>query len=192
VPLSPTALIDIMWLAVLAIWLGAALITKRTVRKQPVRARLIHSCILFTAWLLLFERHLWDWAPPLRWQLLAESPATEWTAFVLTLTGLGFAIWARFYIGQNWSGTVTVKENHELMRGGPYAIVRHPIYSGLLLALLGTALAAGEVRGLVAAAIASIEFKRKSMLEERYMVDAFGQQYEAYRQRVKGLIPWMW
>ena len=79
----------------------------------------------------------------------------------MVAAGLAFAVWARVYLGRNWSGTVTVKQDHELIRSGPYGFVRHPIYTGLLLAMLGTAIAIGEWRGLVAFALFTIGFLLK-------------------------------
>jgi len=102
------------------------------------------------------------------------------------------AIWSRFYIGRNWSATVTVKEGHELIRSGPYSVVRHPIYSGFLLALLGTAIYMGQVRGLVAVGLAMIVWKIKSLREESFMQSEFGEQYVQYRRHVKGLVPFIW
>jgi protein-S-isoprenylcysteine O-methyltransferase Ste14 len=109
----------------------------------------------------------------------------------LTLAGAGFAIWARAYLGRNWSAIVTIKEDHRMVRSGPYALVRHPIYSGFLLALLGSALALGEVRGLVAVALAFLAWWFKSRLEEQFMEQRFGAEYAVYKRRVKALIPFV-
>ena len=114
-----------------------------------------------------------------------------WTGFAVTVAGAAFAIWARLLLGANWSATVTVKQNHELKRTGPYAIVRHPIYSGFLLAMLGTAIAYGEIRGLIALLIALIAWRVKSLIEERFMMDQFGEQYVQYKREVRALIPFV-
>lgn len=71
-----------------------------------------------------------------------------WLGLLMVICGLAFAVWARIHLGRNWSGTVTVKEDHELIRSGPYGIVRHPIYTGLLLAIAGTAIVFGEWRAV--------------------------------------------
>jgi protein-S-isoprenylcysteine O-methyltransferase len=105
---------------------------------------------------------------------------------------MAFTLWARFFLGRNWSGTVTVKVNHELIRGGPYGTVRHPIYMGLSLAFLGTAIGFGELRGLVGLPILVFGWKYKANVEERFMIGQFGAQYERYRREVKGLIPFIW
>jgi protein-S-isoprenylcysteine O-methyltransferase Ste14 len=100
-----------------------------------------------------------------------------------------FTVWARVYLGGNWSGIVTIKHDHELIASGPYAIVRHPIYTGLLVAFIGSAVARGEWRGVLAVLIAWMALWRKLRLEERWMAERFGQQYEAYCRRVPALVP---
>jgi protein-S-isoprenylcysteine O-methyltransferase len=87
---------------------------------------------------------------------------------------------------------VTLKEDHTLVQSGPYRIVRHPIYTGLLFALLGTAIALGELRCFLGVLLAAIAWKIKSMSEETLMVQQFGDQYARYREQVKGLVPYLW
>jgi protein-S-isoprenylcysteine O-methyltransferase Ste14 len=131
----------------------------------------------------------------LEWTSTRFVPSTlGWQSFgaALTVAGVAVAIWSRFYLGRNWSGTVTVKQDHELIRSGPYGVVRHPIYSGGLLAILGTAIYVGEVRGLGALVLALIAWKIKSLHEESFMESEFGEQYLQYRQQVKALVPFVW
>jgi protein-S-isoprenylcysteine O-methyltransferase Ste14 len=96
------------------------------------------------------------------------------------------------HIGRNWSGVVTVKQDHEMVRSGPYAIVRHPIYSGLLLAFLGTAVARGDWQALLAVPLVLVAFLRKIRLEERWMAEQFPRDYPAYRTRVPALVPFLY
>ena len=105
--------------------------------------------------------------------------------------GIAFAVWARHYLGRNWSGTVTVKQDHELIRSGPYRLVRHPIYTGLLLAILGTAVAFGEWRGLLAFALLTGSLLLKLRVEERFMGESFPNEYARYRAEVPALIPFV-
>ena len=111
---------------------------------------------------------------------------------MITALGVAFALAARFFLGKNWSGWVTVKKGHQLIRSGPYAVVRHPIYSGVLLGILGTAIVVGEVRGLVAMAFAALGLGLKSFQEERFMEEEFGSEYRDYTRRVKAMIPLLW
>lgn len=154
-----------------------------------------HACAYFTGgrpdWLvLLFYQAIQP--APLRERFVPYGPAAAYTGLALTTVGLGFALWARFTIGQNWGRLITVQEGHKVVRTGPYAIVRHPIYSGFMLATLGTAIAHGEVAGLIATALVVICWGYKSRLEERFMIEQFGAEYEQYRREVKGLIPGIW
>jgi protein-S-isoprenylcysteine O-methyltransferase Ste14 len=91
----------------------------------------------------------------------------------------------------NWSGSVTLKQDHELIRTGPYRFVRHPIYTGALIAVLGTAFAIGQLRGLLAFALTFFAFRYKSQIEERLMIENFGDAYRSYRSSVKALIPFI-
>ena len=126
----------------------------------------------------LLNLRLFDWAP---WEF--------WVAAVVTASGLAFACWARVYLGRNWSGTVTLKQEHELIEGGPYALVRHPIYTGLLLAIIGSAFAVGEWRGMLAVIVAWVALWRKLRFEEAWMIERFGVKYEEYKKRVPALVP---
>ncbi len=112
----------------------------------------------------------------------------------LNVAGCAIAIWSRFYLGRNWSATVTVKEDHESIRSGPYSVARHPIYSGFLLAILGTAIYGGEWKGLVALALVLISWKLKTVREESFifMESELGEQYVRYRHEVKSLVPFVW
>src|SRR5205814_7527021 len=104
---------------------------------------------------------------------------------------LAFSVWARVYLGGNWSAAVAVKADHELIRTGPYRYARHPIYTGILVALAGTALARGEWRGLVALAFAFLGLWRKLSLEEALLTEVFGAQYADYQANVPALIPFL-
>jgi protein-S-isoprenylcysteine O-methyltransferase Ste14 len=107
----------------------------------------------------------------------------------LTALGIGFTVWARVHIGRNWSARVVIKEQHELVRSGPYALVRHPIYTGLLLAIAGTALVTGEWRGVLALALATVGFFVKAKREENILSREFGEDFELYRQQTGMLLP---
>jgi protein-S-isoprenylcysteine O-methyltransferase Ste14 len=123
--------------------------------------------------------------------LFTPPIALGWVAAVLSVAGVGFAVWARIYLGRNWSSAPAIKENHELVTSGPYAAVRHPIYTGLILTALGTALS-GTIFGLIVLIVAASVFFRRIDKEERIMLELFPSAYPPYQARTKKLIPWVW
>jgi protein-S-isoprenylcysteine O-methyltransferase Ste14 len=179
----------ILWLAWLAYWFFAALHVKGMQRRERSSSLLLNRGLLaIGALLLAFERQ------PLLWlseRFLPLSTAFYWIGLVMLATGLALAVWARRHLGRNWSGIVTVKQDHELIRSGPYGLARHPIYTGLLLAILGTAVAIGEWRGLIAFALITAAFVLKFKTEERFVSETFGEQYARYRAEVRSLIPFV-
>lgn len=124
-------------------------------------------------------------------QFLSASAAAAYTGLALTVCGAILAVYARIVLGRNWSATVTIKQDHKIIRGGPYAVLRHPIYSGFLLSALGTAIAIGEVRGLLGLGLVSLGFWLKLRTEEAFLLEQFGAQYSQYRRETKALIPFV-
>jgi len=111
---------------------------------------------------------------------------------LLTVIGFAFALWARLYLGSNWDAFISLKLDHKLVRTGPYAVVRHPIYAGFVLALIGSVLTFGHLRSLVATTIITASWIHKARLEESFMMDHFGSDYAQYRHSVKRMIPMIW
>jgi protein-S-isoprenylcysteine O-methyltransferase Ste14 len=181
------SLIHYAWAVLGLIWGLGLMNSKRTVRAEPASGRLLHLALILSGMYLLLGRafHSGWWIL----RILPHSRVLEIAGLAFALAGCFFAIWARVVLGSNWSGRVTVKEGHELNVRGPYAIVRHPIYTGLLLAALGTALAVGEARSVVGLILLAGAFLAKIDQEERLMLETFPERYPAYRQRVKTLIP---
>ena len=178
---------EYLWVGFGVVWILWAIRSKPVQRRESVSSRLAYSVVTIAGFYAMFGRRV-----PGVWLhavLLSSTPWTEITGVAVTAAGLGFAIWARAYLGGNWSGAVTVKVGHELIRTGPYRWVRHPIYSGFLLGLLGTALVSGQVRGLVAVVLVYAGFKIKSRLEERVMRGVFGTQYDEYSRTTGAIIP---
>ena len=178
------------WLGVGLIWLVTSFDTKRTVRVQSVGLRALHVLLEVLAFFLLFST--WPGVGLLESRVVPDTTLWMLLGTLLTLAGIIFAIVARFAIGKNWSSRVILKEDHELLQSGPYSVVRHPIYAGFLLAVLGTAVAFGQVHNWVAFVLALLGWKTKSLREERLMRDHFGEKYSDYSRRVKALIPLVW
>src|SRR5271167_986395 len=140
-----------MWLGYVAYWWAISTEVKETERREAVTSRMARLVALACAVALL-------WLPSVPLPLLNErilpvGAWSFWSGAAITAGGLLFSVWARRHLGKNWRQAVTLKEGHELIRSGPYALVRHPIYSGLLLGFVGTALARGEWRGVLAVAL---------------------------------------
>jgi protein-S-isoprenylcysteine O-methyltransferase Ste14 len=108
---------------------------------------------------------------------------------VITWAGVLLAIWARYHLGRFWSSTVALREGHQLIRSGPYAFIRHPIYTGMLAGIAGTALAVGRCRGLVAFVVALAAFAAKSRQEEKLLDAQFGPEFEEHRRHTGFFLP---
>ena len=179
---------DGAWIAIGVLWAAGAVMTKRTERMQTPGSHLLHILLAIIAFSLIFRPT--GFARMDR-QILPDSAAIAYTGLTLTFAGIAFAAWARIILGGNWSAVVTIKQGHNIVRRGPYAIVRHPIYSGGLLGLLGTALLTGELRSLLALPLIFAAWWTKLRMEEQFMTEKFGNDYEQYRREVKALIPFV-
>jgi protein-S-isoprenylcysteine O-methyltransferase Ste14 len=179
-------LIGWTWGVLAVLWLVLAFHTKRTVARSGGVGRLLIVGVVLA---LIAGRSLRHAAAP--HPVWAPSPVVSSVALSAVVIGAAFAIWARLTIGTNWSGAVTLKENHELMQRGPYHLVRHPIYTGLLLMGVATAINYDEWYGFVIMGVVIVLFFFKIRLEERLMTENFPDQYPQYRQRVKAIIPFI-
>jgi protein-S-isoprenylcysteine O-methyltransferase Ste14 len=182
-------LFPVLWLAFIAVWIAMARGGKAVAERESAFSRLSHYLPLLIAIYLISAPHVPVAVLNHRFVALTLLPVRIGAA--LTFAGLAFAIWARFWIGGNWSSDVTLKRDHELIVDGPYAWVRHPIYTGILLGLIGTGLAVGEWRAVLAVALAAIAFWRKLTIEEGVMRRQFGDAYTRYAKRVPALIPFV-
>src|SRR5262245_39648211 len=124
-------------------------------------------------------------------RLAPESPSLDMMTSVAALAGLATTIWARRTIGENWSASITLKEGHELIQAGPYRFVRHPIYTGVLLMALGTAIISFRTRAFAGLALVFARFWFKLRTEEALMTETFPDEYPRYKSRVKALVPWI-
>src|SRR5580658_3945397 len=139
------------WWSFVAYWTVSALWVRKTKVMEPLLPRMIHSWVAIIAGLMLVFR---GFLPKLmNRELWPQNEFSFWTGAVVMLAGLGFAVWARIHLGRYWSGAITLKEGHRLIRSGPYQFVRNPIYTGILTGVAGTAIALGTVCGLIVLAI---------------------------------------
>jgi protein-S-isoprenylcysteine O-methyltransferase Ste14 len=185
-------LVLIFWIVFMLVWAISAIGIKKDVKQSRswwnffwFRAVIVVALVWFlhaqnfTQFELGYER----WA--------AANFAVAVIGVILVGAGVAFAIWARWNLGRNWSGVPRIKEGHELVTSGPYRFVRHPIYTGMTAALLGSALVGGP-DWFIAFILFLTVFIFRIPKEEGFMMQLFPDQYPAYRARTKALIPFVW
>ena len=177
------------WGVFIAVWVLAAIFTKRTVYRESGAQRLGYMIPILIGCYLLFRGYRLPY--PFNVRIIPDTDAILIAAAILCICGLGFCFWARAVLGRNWSGSVTLKENHELIVRGPYRLVRHPIYTGLLAMVIATAIQQGHIGGIIGLILISVSLWIKSSHEEEVMRKQFPDQYAAYRERVKRIIPFI-
>jgi protein-S-isoprenylcysteine O-methyltransferase len=196
VPLATTAMdlllkniISACWGVFIIVWLLAAIFTKRTVYRESGAQRLRYMIPILIGCYLLFRGYRLPY--PFYLHIIPQTNAILVAAAILCICGLGFCFWARVVLGGNWSGTVTLKENHELILRGPYRLVRHPIYTGLLAMVIATVIQQGHIAGMIGLVLVFVSLWIKLSDEEELMRKQFPDQYAAYRRRVKRIIPFI-
>ena len=122
-------------------------------------------------------------------RFIPDMPAAGIAGFVATLAGMAIASWSRIALGRYWSDKVILQNEHQLIRRGPYSWMRHPLYSGVLLAVLGTALVLGEIRGLVSFTVLLVNYVIKAKREERILAERFGTEFNTHVARTGFLLP---
>ena len=179
----------VLWIAFLIYWQIKAVDTKTTRRLEPVASRILRALTFLIAIVLFSTTRI-----PLRWLYLQPWPAGLWPFWLgatVMVAGLLFAVWAREHLGSNWSRSVTIKQGHELITTGPYAVVRHPIYTGILAGFLGTAIALSQVRGFIAFVLIFLILWLKLRMEEQWMRSQFGETYATYAHQTAALVPYL-
>jgi protein-S-isoprenylcysteine O-methyltransferase Ste14 len=182
-------IISACWTLFAVIWLLATFATKRSVYRESRAQRLRYVIPILLGGFLLAKGH--RLSDPLNHRVIPHVEALAWIGVALCVAGLAFCIWARFTLGRNWSGVVTLKGGHELITSGPYALVRHPIYTGLLTMFVATVIVLGHVAGIIAMPFVFASLWIKLRYEEKLMLKQFPEQYAAYQKRVKRIIPFI-
>ena len=175
-----------MWGVFALYWMISALRVKQTARTETSGARLATVALLVAGAALIFEP-----TGPFGRLNGRFVPDREWIkgcGELLVAAGVTLAIWARWHIGQFWSARVTLKEDHRLIQSGPYARVRHPIYTGVLLAMMGTTLFVGVWRALLGVLLVFVTHWLKARREEALLTEQFGAEYQEYRERTGSLV----
>jgi protein-S-isoprenylcysteine O-methyltransferase Ste14 len=179
----------ITWIVAIGYWLWAARSAKPVRKQESFAKRLsVYWLPLLIAGLLLGPGD-WFGHSLLREQFVPHTTLMYSLGLALAVAGAALAVLSRMILGRNWSATVQLKQDHALVTTGPYRLIRHPIYTGLLLQFLGNAVMVGDWRGLLAVAIVLASFWRKLRLEEAWLAEHFGEPYRLYQARTKALIP---
>jgi len=179
--------IDLPWIVFIVYWIIKAAKTRKTQRRESFASRYVVMLVMVAGYVFIFS-------PSTRIGLLgrrfvSHNVSVVILGMVLTWLGVALAIWARYHLAENWSGRVTIKQGHELIRIGPYARLRHPIYSGLLLATLGTAVVIGEWRCLVGVCLVLLAYSIKAEREEAMLTEQFGEAFQEHRRHTGFLLP---
>jgi protein-S-isoprenylcysteine O-methyltransferase Ste14 len=175
----------LVWVAFIIYWNAAATGAAPNLSAEPPKSRLVHVYLLWGCILLALAVRF----PPLDRRWLPASPAIAAIGLATQASSFLLAAWARRHLGRNWSGAIATKVDHQLVRTGPYRLVRHPIYTGMLGMFLGTALASGELHALIALAVIVLAYVRKIRLEEQRLAEVFGAAYDDYRRSAWSLVP---
>ena len=177
------------WIITAVIWLIGMVFAKPRARTGSPWVRLTYLILAIVGGFCIGDKKLyWGW---LGERFLPFSVDILSLGAVLTVIGCTMAIWARTVLGSNWSGAPDVKQDHVLVQSGPYALTRHPIYTGFITAVFGTALAVARYRVIVGFVLVLVSILLKIGQEEKLMSESFPEDYARYRSRVKALIPWV-
>jgi protein-S-isoprenylcysteine O-methyltransferase Ste14 len=168
-------------------WLAMAFFSKSTKRRESLVQRIEHLIPAILGFTLIFREGFG--ATWLARPIISANPFLLWSCVMVTILGLLFAVWARLILGSNWSGTVTIKTNHQLIRRGPYKWIRHPIYTGMLAALLATAMIQGLLSGMIGFALLLLALFGKARREESFLSQEFGEGFSEHRQHTGMFLP---
>ena len=189
VTIAPNQVLEIIWIGWLISWVAASFWSNRAQKRAPTLESWTYRAAMIAGGILLV---------PITGPLLGEKPIWEinhvgtYALAALMLAGLSLTWWARICLGPLWSSTITRKEDHQIIDTGPYAFVRHPIYSGLMIALIATAAAEGRLTALFGAALIILGIWLKARTEERFLLTELGPEiYGAYCRRVPMLVPFL-
>ncbi len=178
------------WLAWAVSWIVAALWADRVAKRPGFFRELRHYSLEILGFILLLGIFGNRRTHGLLTRLWSLPPVADWVLLGIVIFGFAFAWWARAVLGRLWSGRVTRKADHHIVQTGPYAVVRHPIYTGLLISAFATVAIKGTAIAAAGGVILLIGWIVKARLEERFLREELGEEaYDAYRRRVPMLVP---
>lgn len=179
-------IIEWMWIVWGVYWFISSRSVKTAVKRESGAGRFLHLALMaigISFFLVRFD------LGPLNQHFLPNTPWTNLASVALVAAGVGLSFWARYHLGQYWSSTVSLKEGHRIIETGPYAYLRHPIYSGIILAILGSLLSTGTYRTLLGFAVIVTALCIKATREEHLLCGELGSAYTDYRRHTGFLVP---
>jgi len=180
-------LLGLVWCAFGIYWAANARRSSAADTTEPNRFRALRLGILATSFILLLVP--WLGFESLNVRFVPANSIVRLAGIAITFAGIALAFSARRHLGRNWSDKVEVKVDHQLIRSGPYAYLRHPIYSGVLLGVAGTALAVGQVRGIAGFLLLLGSYAIKARKEERALAEKFGDAFREHQRNAGFLFP---
>ena len=177
-----------LWIAFTLYWSRTSIGDSTIARSESRGSRFIHEILVNSAFLLLFLQ-IFPHIPGLTHRLLPASTILTTEGLILQIAMFVLAIWARFHLGRYWRGVIAILGNHQLIRSGPYRLVRHPIYTAMLGMFVGTAIVSGGLYALLGVVLAAVAYWRKVRIEEHYLHQAFGEEYAEYSRITPALVP---
>ncbi|HEX8925456.1 MAG TPA: isoprenylcysteine carboxylmethyltransferase family protein [Terriglobales bacterium] len=180
---------QLLWAAFLVLWIAMSRQNVNTistsVERESSGSRIVHLLMVAIGFALMWTGpHLYLSKPA-----MAKTVILDVFGLLLQVIALTFAAWGRIALGSNWSGAVTIGDGQRLVRGGPYAWVRHPIYLGFILAAIGSAIVVGRLEAIFGAVLILAAFLRKWRIEEDALRRRFGEDYEVYADHVRAFLP---
>lgn len=183
--------LKVVYAIIILYWTVSAISAKRVKSQEPFFKRFLLYWFPILVALALMGPGEWYGDSMLRENFVEHTNTIGLIGLSLAAIGAGVALWSRIMLGKNWSLAVQQKEDHELIKTGPYKIVRHPIYSGLLILFIGHGLIVGDYRAILAVIIVFISFWLKLKKEEAVLTHAFGERYLRYKKETKAIIPFI-
>ena len=175
-----------IWIVMIVYWNISARSIRPVAKAEDAKSTQRRQLLLNLAILMLFVP-----IPGLTRQFIAPTRAAVATGFTVQVGSALFYFWTKRYLGRFWSSAVAIMKDHQLVRSGPYRLIRHPLYTGMLGMFFGTAIVSGQYHALIGTALGVFAYWGKIRIEERALSEAFGAEYDDYKHHSSALIPWL-
>ncbi|HCQ12190.1 isoprenylcysteine carboxylmethyltransferase family protein [Flavobacterium sp.] len=183
--------LTLIWISLLLFWIISGRNNKQSIYKESFFKRFLFYWLPLLVAILLLGPGEWFGHTLIRENFVEQTNLVGVIGLSVSFVGLLIACWSRYLLGKNWSLSVQKKENHELINSGPYSILRHPIYTGILLIFIGNTIIVGDYRGIIAVVIVFISFWFKLKKEEKWLIEIFGEDYHNYKKTTKAILPYL-